>query len=207
MPSTSLRPALLALVAGWVDVIGLLQANIFAGPMTGNTTVLGLSLAQAKWRQAAWLALAIATFVCGAIAARWATRRLGSPRWSILAAAALVLLAALSRTMPRDMLLLAAAMALANSASQHYGRLALNIAFVTGDLGKAADAAVDALTPGPTQPPSTIPSVAALWACYALGATAGGLAQATLHPPLLPPAWCLPLLPPALLLPLSLLLP
>jgi len=99
-------------------------------------------------------------------------------------------------------------MALANSASLHYGRLGLNIAFVTGDLAKAADAIVDGITPGPAkQPRSTIPAVAALWACYALGAAAGALAQATLHPFLLPRAWCLPLLPPARLLPLSLLLP
>lgn len=207
MPSSSLRPVLLAFVAGWVDAIGLLQANIFAGPMTGNTTVLGLSLAQAKWHQATWLGLTIASFVCASIAARWATRQLGSPRWAILAATALMLLATLSRTMPRDMLLLAAAMALANSASLHYGRLGLNIAFVTGDLAKAADATVDAVAPGPAQPRSTIPTVAALWACYALGATAGTVAQTTLQPPLLPQAWCLPLLPPALLLPLSLLLP
>ena len=207
MPSSSLRPALLALVAGWVDAIGLLQANIFAGPMTGNTTVLGLSLAQAKWHQATWLGLTIATFVCASIAARWATRQLGSPRWAILAATALMLLATVSRTMPRDMLLLAAAMALANSASLHYGRLGLNIAFITGDLAKAADATADAVAPGPAQPRSTIATVAALWACYALGAVAGTLAQATLHSPLLPQAWCLPLLPPTLLLPLSLLLP
>ena len=207
MPSSSLRPVLLAFVAGWVDAICLLQANIFAGPMTGNTTVLGLSLAQARWHQATWLGLTIAAFVCASIAARWATRQLGSPRWAILAATALMLLATLSRTMPRDMLLLAAAMALANSASLHYGRLGLNIAFITGDLAKAADATVDATAPEPAQPRSTIPTVAALWACYALGATAGTVAQTTLQPPLLPQAWCLPLLPPALLLPLSLLLP
>lgn len=195
----ALRPALLALTAAWVDSIGLLQAGTFAGPMTGNTTMLGLSLAQAKWPHAAWLALTIATFLCTAAAARWAARRLGSPRWPILAATALVLAAALSRTMPRDLLLLAAAMALANSASQHYGRLGLNIAFVTGDLAKAADAAADKVTPGPAaQPRSTLPTVAALWCCYILGAAAGTLAQANLR---------LPLLPPAALLPLSLLLP
>ena len=199
MSSPSLRPALLAFVAAWVDAIGLLQADTFAGPMTGNTTMLGLSLAQAKWRHAAWLVLTIATFVCTAAAARWVARRLGTPRWPILAAAALVLLAALSRTMPRDLLLLAAAMALANSASLHYGRLGLNIAFVTGNLAKAADAAADKVAPGPAgQPPSTIPAVAALWTCYALGAAAGTLAQTALR---------LPLLPPAALLPLSLLLP
>jgi uncharacterized membrane protein YoaK (UPF0700 family) len=201
MPSSSLRPALLALVAGWVDAIGLLQANIFAGPMTGNTTVLGLSLAQAKWHQATWLGLTIATFVCASVAARWATRQLGSPRWAILAATTLMLLATLARTMPRDMLLLAAATALANSASLHYGKLGLNIAFVTGDLAKAADATADAVAPGPTQPRSTIPTVAALWAYYALGATAGTVAQTTLQPPLLPQAWCVPLLPLSLLLP------
>lgn len=199
MPSPSFRPALLALAAAWVDAIGLLQAGTFAGPMTGNTTMLGLSLARAKWHHAAWLALTIATFVCTATAARWAARRLGSPRWPILTAAGLVLAAALSRTMPRDLLLLAAAMALANSASQHYGRLGLNIAFVTGDLAKVADAAADRIAPGPpAQPHSTIPAVAALWVCYVLGAAAGTLAQANLR---------LPLLPPAVLLPLSLLLP
>ena len=199
MPSPILRPALLALTAAWVDAIGFLQASTFAGPMTGNTTMLGLSLAQAKWNHAAWLALTIATFVCTATAARWLARRLRSPRWPILAASALVLAAALSRTMPRDLLLLAAAMALANSASQHYGRLGLNIAFITGNLAKIADAAVDKVAPGPPdQPRSTIPAVAALWACYVLGAAAGTLAQTNLR---------LPLLPPAALLPLSLLLP
>ncbi len=199
MPSTSLRPTLLAFAAAWVDAIGLLQAGTFAGPMTGNTTMLGLSLAQAKWRHAAWLALTVATFVCTATATRWVARRFSSPRWPILAATALVLAAAVSRTMPRDLLLLAAAMALANSASLHYGHLGLNIAFVTGDLAKAADATVDRAAPGPAgQPRSTIPAVAALWTCYALGAAAGTLAQADLG---------LPLLPPAALLPLSLLLP
>ncbi len=199
MSPTSIRPALLAFVAAWVDAIGLLQANTFAGPMTGNTTMLGLSLAQARWHHAAWLALTIATFVATATAARWIARRFGAPRWPILAATALVLVAALSHTMPRDLLLLAAAMALANSASQHYGRLGLNITFVTGDLAKAADATVDKVAPGqPEQPRSTLPAVAALWTCYALGAVAGTLAQGGLR---------LPLLPPAALLPLSLLLP
>ncbi len=199
-----LRPLLLALVAGWVDAVGYRQAGTFAGAMSGNTILLGLSLGEGAWRRAGWQAATVAAFLAGTVGARLLSRWRHSPWAALLLAALLVLLAAALGDMPRDLLLLAAAMALLNAASTRYGDASLNTSVITGNLVKLGDAAAERLLRRPEhrQPSDMLTAVPAVWLCYA-----GGAALAVLLAPRWSPGgWDVALLPAAAALPLGLLL-
>src|SRR3954466_6341221 len=64
------RVTVLAIIAGYADTIGYLHLNAFAGLMTGNTILMGIELATAKYRQAAFHGAIIAMFLFGVIFGR-----------------------------------------------------------------------------------------------------------------------------------------
>lgn len=68
---------LLCLACGVVDAVGFLRHGIFAANMTGNTVLLGISLAHLKWAAALDRALPLLTFFVGAMLARLLLTRTG----------------------------------------------------------------------------------------------------------------------------------
>ena len=206
LPSFLTRPLALALVAGWVDAVGYLQAGTFAGAMSGNTILLGLSVGQGRWALAAWQGGTVAAFLGGTMVARLLSRWEHSPVAATLAAAVLVLLAAWLGHMPRDLLLLALGMGLLNAASTKYGDASLNTSVITGNLVKLADAVAERVLPvrEPKQPADMVVAVPGVWLCYAGGAVLAVLARPWLERAV--PGWDAALLPAAVALPLTLLL-
>ena len=63
--NTIWQACLLAMVGGYADSVGFLTFNAFAGAMTGNTVLLGISLAGQKFAAAGQSALIIAAFLLG----------------------------------------------------------------------------------------------------------------------------------------------
>ena len=64
------RVTVLAIIAGYADTIGYLHLNAFAGLMTGNTILMGIELATAKYEQAAFHGAIIVMFLFGVIFGR-----------------------------------------------------------------------------------------------------------------------------------------
>ncbi len=105
--------------------------------------LLGVSLADEQWGKAAERAATIAAAFGGFCVAAALFRgdngdRPVRRRMAGLVAAALALLASFSGHAPADVVVLATALALANSAYRHFGRTSVNIGFLTGDLQSLA---------------------------------------------------------------------
>src|ERR1700753_2130532 len=95
--NTALACALSAL-AGYVDGIGFLHlGGLFVSFMSGNSTRMGVSLAEGNWRGAGDALELIALFVRGARAGRLIARGRGADRqpWVLFAEAMLLSAAAL----------------------------------------------------------------------------------------------------------------
>src|SRR3954469_14175633 len=78
-----IQAVLLALIAGYVDTIGYLHLNAFAGLMTGNTIFMGIELATSKYSQAASHAVIILMFLIGVVLGRLMIR-MGAKVWLAL---------------------------------------------------------------------------------------------------------------------------
>lgn len=194
-----LRAGFLTLIAGWADAAGYLRFHVFAGNMTGNTVLVGVSAGAGRWAEAAARFAVVAAYVGGVLVARLLARP-GYAAAAVFAAAAAVLLAAsLSQSGPGEaaILLLALGMGLQNGAVRRFGGLSLNTTFLTGDLVQFVDGLAARLSGKPADA-RLLRLVPAMWLSYVLGALLGALWLR--HLPL-----CL--LPPGLLLPCALLLP
>ena len=182
MRATS-RAASLALIAGSADAAGWVIGGIFTAHMTGNTVLVGVSLARGDWRGAALRAATIvasfAGFCLGAALLRRGTaarhRALG------LLAGTGALVAAFAGNGPYDIMLLAAALAMQNVAYREFGGTKVNIGFLTGDLqslaatlfGRQGDWAAARLIP-------------VVWLAYVAGGAATALIAHEVAHPLLP---------------------
>src|SRR5437588_5943828 len=166
--------ALLAGIAGYVDAICYLRlGGAFAANMTGNLVEVGLSAAQGKWREAAWLVSLLIAFFLGILAARFVLRTHRSPRFSLLLEAAIIALAATGLLGSAAVPVLAAAMALQNEAVTH-GIVALNVGFITGDLQTLGERLISETTPPPKRE-SQAALVLTILVFYAAGAAIGAL--------------------------------
>lgn len=78
------RPALdfllLTLASGAMDALSFLHSGVFAANMTGNTVLLGLSIAGAERSRTAYAAVSIASFAIGAFTGAVANIRLKANR-------------------------------------------------------------------------------------------------------------------------------
>jgi uncharacterized membrane protein YoaK (UPF0700 family) len=169
--------ALLAGIAGYVDAICYLQlGGAFAANMTGNLVDFGIGLAAGQWARAAWCASLPLTFLLGILAARLLLRTHRSPRLSLLIEAGIIAAAATGSLGFAAVPVLAAAMAMQNEAVTH-GVVAVNVAFITGDLQRLGERLVAEAVPG--QPPKREGQrrlILAILVCYAVGAAIGTLA-------------------------------
>jgi Protein of unknown function (DUF1275) len=117
----------LSALAGYVDAIGFLHlGGMFVSFMSGNSTRLGVSLAQGNWSNAAEAIGVIALFVTGAAAGSLIVfnRSFHGQGWVLLVEASLLAAAALSHALGAPRLAIAAmvlAMGLENAVFQAKG--------------------------------------------------------------------------------------
>ena len=175
----SLACALSAL-AGYVDGIGFLHlGGLFVSFMSGNSTRMGVSLAEGRWLSAAEAFGLIALFVIGAAAGSLIVLGRGTRRqpWVLLAEALLLAAAALCYGFGLSNVAVAAivlAMGLENAVFQiRGGGGGLGLTYVTGALVKVGQLAAAVLTGGARW--GWVPNLL-LWAAMVTGSLCGGLA-------------------------------
>jgi uncharacterized membrane protein YoaK (UPF0700 family) len=176
--NTALACALSAL-AGYVDGIGYLHlGGLFVSFMSGNSTRMGVSLAQGHWLNAAEALGLIALFVTGAAAGSLIVLGRGAHRQPLvllaeallLAAAALCYMSGLSNVAIAAIVL---AMGLENAVFQIDGGAGLGLTYITGALVKVGQLAAVALTGGARW--GWAPNLV-LWAALVAGSVCGALA-------------------------------
>lgn len=169
----------LSALAGYIDGIGFIHlGGLFVSFMSGNSTRLGVSLAEAGWQSAGIAFGLIALFVAGAAAGSLIVLGRGAYRQaSVLSAeAALLALAALCYQLGRSnsaIVLIVLAMGLENAVFQIEGGAGLGLTYVTGALVKVGQFVAAALTGGRRW--DWVPNLL-LWAALVAGSACGALA-------------------------------
>jgi uncharacterized membrane protein YoaK (UPF0700 family) len=174
----------LSALAGYVDGIGFLHlGGLFVSFMSGNSTRMGVSLAEANWSHAAEALGLIALFVAGAAGGSLIVLRGRSGRQALVLLVEAVLLAgaALAHAFGLQGIAVAAivlAMGLENAVFQIDGGAGLGVTYVTGALVKAGQFIAAALTGGARW--GWLPNVL-MWAALVAGAAGGALAYAWIN--------------------------
>jgi uncharacterized membrane protein YoaK (UPF0700 family) len=169
----------LSALAGYVDGIGYLHlGGLFVSFMSGNSTRLGVSLAEGQWSAAAAALGLIALFVIGAAAGSLIVLGRGANRqpWVLLAEAGLLAVAALGYTFGLSNAAVAAivlAMGMENAVFQIRGGAGLGLTYVTGALVKVGQLAAKALSGGARW---AWARNLLLWAALVTGSVCGALA-------------------------------
>jgi uncharacterized membrane protein YoaK (UPF0700 family) len=169
----------LSAIAGYVDGIGFLHlGGLFVSFMSGNSTRLGVSLAQAHWSNATEAIGLILLFVAGAACGSLIVLGRGANRqpWVLLLEAIMLALAALCYAFDLSNAAVAAmvlAMGLENAVFQIDGGAGLGLTYITGSLVKVGQLAAAALTGGARW--AWLPNLL-LWAALVAGAVCGALA-------------------------------
>jgi uncharacterized membrane protein YoaK (UPF0700 family) len=187
-----LRAVVLALIAGYVDTVGYLHFNAFAGLMTGNTIFMGIEFATAKYDMAIFHGIIILAFLFGVVIAR-VKMRAGFDSWLALSVASGLLIACSFTDRTVAAVLLSLAMGIQNSAANRFNGVALNTVFITGNLQKLGEELVTWLWPGKDGAARQGATIFALvWISYAVGAGSGAVAVHFFEKPLFVPAFILP---------------
>jgi uncharacterized membrane protein YoaK (UPF0700 family) len=174
----SLACALSAL-AGYIDGIGFIHlGGLFVSFMSGNSTRLGVSLAEADWQNAASALGLVVLFVAGAAAGSLIVLGRGLYRQSciLFTEALLLAVAALCHRYGYSASAIAAivlAMGLENAVFQIEGGAGLGLTYVTGALVKVGQLIATALTGGRRW--DWVPNLL-LWAALVAGSACGALA-------------------------------
>lgn len=169
----------LSALAGYVDGIGFLHlGGLFVSFMSGNSTRMGVSLAEGHWQSAAGALGLIALFVIGAAAGSLIVLGRGVNRqpWVLLAEGLLLAAAALAYALNQSNVAVAAivlAMGLENAVFQIHGGAGLGLTYVTGALVKVGQLVAAALIGGVRF--AWAPNLL-LWAALVTGSLCGALA-------------------------------
>src|SRR3977135_3370691 len=169
----------LSALAGYVDGIGFLHlGGLFVSFMSGNSTRMGVSLAEGDWSGAIKALGLVALFVIGAAAGSVIVLGRGANRqpWVLLAEASLLAAAALCGAFDLSNVAVAAivlAMGMENAVFQIDGGAGLGLTYVTGALVKVGQLTAEALTGGARW--AWAPNLL-LWAALVLGSLSGALA-------------------------------
>jgi len=169
----------LSALAGYVDGIGFLHlGGLFVSFMSGNSTRLGVSLAQAHWSNAVEAIGLIILFVTGAACGSLIVLGRGTNRqpWVLLVEALLLALAALCYAFGLSSMAVAAmvlAMGLENAVFQIDSGAGLGLTYITGALVKVGQLVAAALTGGERW--AWLPNLL-LWAALVVGAVCGASA-------------------------------
>lgn len=165
--------ALLAGIAGYVDAICYLRlGGAFAANMTGNLVQMGISAATGDLLAAAWCGSLLFAFLVGVLAARLLLRTHRTPRLSLLIEAGILAFAATGILGAGAVPLLAATFAMQNEAVTH-GMVAVNVAFITGDIQKLGERLVAETMPRRGKPDGEPRLIMAILGSYAAGAAVG----------------------------------
>jgi uncharacterized membrane protein YoaK (UPF0700 family) len=196
---------LLAFAAGCVDAISYLGlGHIFSANMTGNTVLLGLSLAQAQWPAALHSAVALAGYLTGVAGGAILIERAPAPapapkdkralwppvvttvfalEWIILAAltlaGALLPAASSGASVSALIVLAAAAMGLQGVAARSLGVRGVATTFITGTWTSMMSGLVNRIPSAQregAEPPTGTGTQAAVVGVYLLAAVGGGVA-------------------------------
>src|SRR5215470_16604723 len=169
----------LSALAGYVDGIGFLHlGGLFVSFMSGNSTRMGVSLADGRWTSALEAFLLIVLFVAGAaIGSLIVLGRSAQRQAMLLLVEALLLVgAALAHHLGQQAVAVAAivlAMGLENAVFQIDGGGGMGLTYVTGALVKVGQLLAAAVTGGPRW--AWLPNLL-LWAALVAGAVAGAVA-------------------------------
>jgi uncharacterized membrane protein YoaK (UPF0700 family) len=169
----------LSALAGYVDGIGFLHlGGLFVSFMSGNSTRMGVSLAQGNWSSAAEALGLVALFVIGAAAGSLIVLGRGRNRqpWVLLAEALLLAAAALCYAFGLSNVAIAMivlAMGLENAVFQIDGGAGLGLTYITGALVKVGQLAAVALSGGARW--GWAPNLL-LWGSLVAGSVCGALA-------------------------------
>jgi uncharacterized membrane protein YoaK (UPF0700 family) len=169
----------LSALAGYVDGIGFIHlGGLFVSFMSGNSTRMGVSLADGHWQDAAQALGLIALFVTGAALGSLIVLGRGANRqpWVLLVEALLLAAAAGCHALGFPQVAIAAivlAMGLENAVFQIDGGAGLGLTYVTGALVKAGQLIAAALTGGARW--NWVPNML-LWAALVTGSLCGALA-------------------------------
>ena len=169
----------LSALAGYVDGIGFLHlGGLFVSFMSGNSTRMGVSLADGEWRAAASALGLIVLFVIGAAAGSLIVLGRGVHRqpWILAAEAALLAIAGLCHALGLPEAAVTAivmAMGMENAVFQIHGGAGLGLTYVTGALVKVGQLIASALTGG--EPFGWVPNLL-LWTALVIGSVCGALA-------------------------------
>lgn len=169
----------LSALAGYVDSIGFLHlGGLFVSFMSGNSTRLGVYLAEGNWSNAAETIGLIVLFVIGAACGSLivSTRSAFSQSRVLLAEALLLAAAAFFYALGMPSVAIASivlALGLENSVFQVEGGVGLGLTYMTGALVKVGQLAAAALTGGRRW--AWLPNLL-LWAALVVGAICGALA-------------------------------
>jgi uncharacterized membrane protein YoaK (UPF0700 family) len=168
----------LSWLAGYVDGIGYLHlGGLFISFMSGNSTRMGVSLAEENWLAAGEAFGLIALFVIGAAAGSLIVlgRSAYCQCWLLLLEGVLLAAAALCYSFGLSATAIVAivlAMGLENAVFQIEGGAGLGLTYVTGALIKVGQLAAAALTGGPRF--GWVPNLL-LWAALVVGSLCGAL--------------------------------
>jgi uncharacterized membrane protein YoaK (UPF0700 family) len=173
--------ALLAALAGMVDVIGYLHLKgLFISFMSGNSTQLAAALGQGDFAGAATIAELIGLFVLGAAAGQMLADFTGRRHMTavLIGVALLLAVAAVLSTAPEPMVFAMGAM---NAAMHRAGKIPVSLTFVTGTLVRFGQGLGNFLT-GRVTGWSWL-AQAAPWVGMITGATIGGITYVQIGEP------------------------
>jgi len=140
--------AILAYVAGYVEVVGYLDiVGVYPGIMTGNTVQLGLEIVRGRWNLVVLFSAAVATFFMCCLIASMISRRLRNKNHTLMVIALILLLALVTDFYPTTKIfvefpLLALAMALQGQSFIKFGDISLQTVVVTNNILKFCTALV-----------------------------------------------------------------
>ena len=182
--SVALVPVALAAVAGYVDALAYVALHVLVAHMSGDTAKAMVEVAHGPWRDAWAPGCAIAAFVAGLLAGRFASdvaRRRGiRRRLSVVLILEAALLVALALLVPRSVggaiAVGAGAMGVQNATVRHTAGHDVRTTFVTGMIVSFADELFDRtlLRERDESPWSWLHL--GVWIAFAAGACGGGLA-------------------------------
>jgi len=178
-----LMAAMLAALAGMVDVVGYLHLKgLFVSFMSGNSTQLGAALGQGDLATGAAITELVGVFVLGAAAGQMLADIAGRRRmtWLLTGVMLLLTIAAMLRTAPEPMVF---AMGALNASMHRAGNIPVSLTFVTGVLvrfGQGLGSRLTRRTTGWNWLAQAVP-----WAGMIAGATIGGAGYVRIGEPVI----------------------
>ena len=176
---------LLSASAGAVDIIAFLQFDqVFVANMTGNTVLFASDVVALQLSKVLYHLSPIVTFTVGVVLARIAVIQFDQPSWPkigvclILISGLWTIVAVLIPNLGSILIpVLAFTMGAQNATLTRIEKVAVNTAFITGNLEKLGEAIASRLRkPADREDQLKIWAVGSIWIAYALGAAAGALA-------------------------------